>query len=1144
MKILSIHFKNINSLEGENSINFTQPPISDTGVFAITGANGSGKTSILDAITLGLYGETFRFDRPANFVMTKHTADCFAEVQFQLDGRQYLSSWRVQRIDADPQGDIQPPDMQLLRLDDGTLLAKGPQQVCDQVAELTGMDFRNFTRSILLAQGDFAAFLNALDSERMAILEKIVGTDIYAAFRKEITHRNEQAQKGLAELKQELAAIELLEPGQREAFGQDLADFTEQYQELAGQKSALEQHYGAAQAIADLRRQASETEGQVLDTASHLEAVQAQLQQILASQDVLVLGEDLTAIAGQEQEITDNQRSLAALSTELDGMQKLLAGRPAPADVSGKSFAEQQATISELSGKLTLSRSNQQSEIVLKQSLIRQATEKQAAADKVSVWLDGHAADEALLTDFPETGRLKKLRAELAELASKHRQLAKKDKKSSALIKSSQSALAQAQKKQLDLERQLAAEQQELVDLTQGKPLEQWVDLRKEQHERAQGFQQLYDMASAYQQLTKTSFDWFGLAKEQPQTDNLEELEHELSQVTDELKREENIQRTLEQSRVFERLVKKLAPDRHHLVDGKPCPLCGALQHPYSHQPPVFADPIKAVADQQMRIRNLQASALRLRKQLAFNQKAKEKNRAVTQRCQQLQSEWLGLSHRLNAASDLAIKDLSVMKLLLASEQQELKEVSFILEQCRDKQTNISKLQNQIKQNSQLCEQLASRAEQISASLSGEAKEFQELTQALASCQQEEQALTEKTIAQLVALGESLPEKGKEDALFDKLNERRQDYHGYSFRKKSLLEELAGLKRKQAECDEAINRHQELIELYSEQLAGAETIGLHLAVTEKQLLLADKQQRLSQQQKQLEASRQAFQERLAASRYPSLDAIKKLLDLHAKQPGLEAEEAQVRQWLADKQAQLAAITGELEEQERLHGDLPPVDELYQQLKSIREKMDIAKLESQRLQKILKEQDILQERYAEAKDRLRQQQAIADACAAETALLNADQGMALRRQAQNRLAERLLSQTNLLLEKLSGRYYLRQNPDSPGLSLEIEDTLQGNVRRFPKTLSGGETFVVSLALALGLSELANNGKAVDSLFLDEGFGNLDAESLFTVISTLETLKTHGKTVGVISHVEAVQKRFKAQLQVIKKANGMGELRKVS
>ena len=111
-------------------------------------------------------------------------------------------------------------------------------------------------------------------------------------------------------------------------------------------------------------------------------------------------------------------------------------------------------------------------------------------------------------------------------------------------------------------------------------------------------------------------------------------------------------------------------------------------------------------------------------------------------------------------------------------------------------------------------------------------------------------------------------------------------------------------------------------------------------------------------------------------------------------------------------------------------------------------------------------------------------------------------------------------------------------------MEIEDTKQHNVRRLPKTLSGGESFIVSLALALALAEMANNGHAVDSLFLDEGFGNLDAESLYLAMTTLESLKTHGKLVGVISHVEGVSKRIKTQIEMIKMPNGFSALKAVS
>jgi exonuclease SbcC len=163
---------------------------------------------------------------------------------------------------------------------------------------------------------------------------------------------------------------------------------------------------------------------------------------------------------------------------------------------------------------------------------------------------------------------------------------------------------------------------------------------------------------------------------------------------------------------------------------------------------------------------------------------------------------------------------------------------------------------------------------------------------------------------------------------------------------------------------------------------------------------------------------------------------------------------------------------------------------------------------------------------------------------ESLRLSEANGMAFRRQVQMKMIAQLLSQTNKMLEKISGRYYLRQVPTEQGLALEIEDTLQQNTRRLPKSLSGGETFVISLALALGLSELANNGKAVDSLFLDEGFGSLDAEVLNTVVNTLQSLQTHGKTIGVISHVDAVKKRIKTRIEMVKKPNGLSQLKKVS
>lgn len=1143
MKILAIHFKNINSLEGETRINFTQPPISDTGVFAITGANGSGKSSVLDAITLGLYGETFRFDRPASFVMTKHTTECFAEVEFAVSGETYQSSWHVRRAGDDPSGEPESPLMRLVRLQDGAVLASTPSQVCAQIAELTGMTFRNFTRSILLAQGDFAAFLNALDSERMDILEKIISADIYAESKKQILAKADEAQGKLEELQQRLADIALLEPEQLTAYEHDLLDFNEQYAELQEQQKKLRQQQAALTGISDLQYQLDRQQGQLQAANEQLEKIQGKLDQIDAVQDALRFKDDVVAVNDKKQVLAQGKAELAEFQRELEQLKiRLGTQTEAPEKLAGKSLSEQKQAIDELSAKVNFLRSNQQSELQLLQSLGAQISEKKSALATVKAWLEEHAADEALLENFPETGKLKRLRAELAELGEKQKVFAKQTKKSTASLKNNSAALAQANKNVLDLSQQLEADENELVALTKNKTLNEIDALRLEQQERVKAFQELYDLALAHKKLTGEGGGLFSAFKRKPEPVlDADSLTIELDKLTEEIKREENIKRALDQALIYEALLKKMAPDRVHLVDGKPCPLCGALQHPYSKQTPIVTNSVKAVSDQQLKIRALKSSADHIKQQIIASQKNTEKNRAVQLRLQQLRSQWLGLCNKLNAVSaELDINNTKLMQQLLATETEELKEIVALLGKCRAKQAQIAKTKALIAKNQAAVEQLHASAGQLDTSSQEQSQEYQDNAAALALCQQEEQQLAEKIARQLALLGEKMPDKGKEDALFDRLNSRRQDYQGYAFRNKNLAEDLALLATKQANCQTEITRYHELLEIYTGQLQGEESIGLHLALIEKQKLIADKQQQLAQQESEASRLQQALQEQSQAT----LSELQQRLELIASQSELEQRKLQVEQEIADKTQALeknnTLLTAELERA----GTLLHPEQLEQRLKTVAEKMDLARLEAQRLERLFKEQQRLRQQYESVQDQLQEQQAITEACLAEVALLTAENGMAFRRRVQIRLAEQLLSQTNAVLEKVSGRYYLRHRPSEQGLALEIEDTYQNNVRRQPKTLSGGESFVVSLALALGLSELASNGKSVDSLFLDEGFGNLDAETLYTVISTLEGLQTHGKTVGVISHVEAVQKRIKAQLQVVKKSNGMGELRKAS
>ena len=135
---------------------------------------------------------------------------------------------------------------------------------------------------------------------------------------------------------------------------------------------------------------------------------------------------------------------------------------------------------------------------------------------------------------------------------------------------------------------------------------------------------------------------------------------------------------------------------------------------------------------------------------------------------------------------------------------------------------------------------------------------------------------------------------------------------------------------------------------------------------------------------------------------------------------------------------------------------------------------------------------------------------------------------------------LVQLANIHLYKLDKRYSLQMNKTYKAgeeLNFNLIDHYQTAEVRNIDTSSGGEKFIISLALALGLSDLASNNVSIDSLFIDEGFGSLDSNTLEIVISTLETLQAQGKMIGIISHVDNLKERIPTQIQVLKKSNGV-------
>jgi DNA repair protein SbcC/Rad50 len=640
-------------------------------------------------------------------------------------------------------------------------------------------------------------------------------------------------------------------------------------------------------------------------------------------------------------------------------------------------------------------------------------------------------------------------------------------------------------------------------------------------------------------------FSWLGIKKQPELPPDPEVLKSRLDELTQEMSREENIIKVLEQGLRNEALIKKMSGDRAKLVDGKPCYLCGSITHPYVIKPPVFTDPKKALVDQRSKIQNLKSQLESTRAQLRAVEKYGTQMTAKQQRLQQMHSQWTVLANRLNIMRNgMDIENLSLQKQVMEQESAELNNISNLLKQYGQLQRNINKMNSEIESKQLTREKLVPLVKNLENQWASRPEEFDEVEKRYANCIAEQNALTEKLQVQLATLGEKLPLKNKENPLFDRLNSRRQDYQVYQLRQEGLQKEVAALNEKLQECEHKISHFQAQIAGNTEELSKQEFLGLHIAVIEKQKLLVELEQQLRISQIEHKTILQTFNDKLSSTSIGNVEQLRELL-------GLLDHEADIRQQLTNDEAKLVELEQQLQQlQQTLATEIAAAasstlseSDLRHQLKQIDEKLDIAKQEVQNLEHKLAKQQDYQQKHQLLNSQLDAEHRLFAEAHAEMKLIN-DNPAGFRRKIQTLMTDKLLSKTNQILEKLNGRYYVRSGTSEYGLALEIEDTKQKNVRRLPQTLSGGESFVVSLALALALAEIANNGKSVDSLFLDEGFGNLDAEALYLAMSTLENLKTHGKTVGVISHVEGVRTRIKTQIELIKKPNGFSELKMVA
>ncbi|WP_225172855.1 AAA family ATPase [Bradyrhizobium sp. BRP19] len=331
MRILVIRGENLASLGAPFEIDLAAEPLAGSGLFAITGETGAGKSTILDALCLALYGEYPRVSvgrrenapdpsgeaisiHDGRAILRRDAGSGYAEVDFVgQDGERYRVRWEANRARGRANGRLQNEQRSLYRLDDGSAVATGKTQVREAVERRTDLTFDQFRRTVLLAQGEFDAFLLAAESERAELLEKITGTEIYAAISVHVHDGTDARRRIVEQLERRRDDIGLLDDEARQA----LLDEQRQLASTIAQKGAeRDQHSGRLdhfKRVAAARSDLARAEAQAVAAHAAREAA-ADEYQSLAELDLV---EPLRSLAG---DLQNARRTAAEAQTRLDGL--------------------------------------------------------------------------------------------------------------------------------------------------------------------------------------------------------------------------------------------------------------------------------------------------------------------------------------------------------------------------------------------------------------------------------------------------------------------------------------------------------------------------------------------------------------------------------------------------------------------------------------------------------------------------------------------------------------------------------------------------------------------------------------------------------------------------------------------------------
>ncbi|WP_300181025.1 AAA family ATPase [uncultured Aliivibrio sp.] len=1220
MRILSLSFSNLNSLKGEWKIDFSASPFAENGLFAITGPTGAGKTTILDAICLALYHKTPRLggiSTSSNEIMTRGTAECSAEVEFEVKGKAYRAFWSQRRSRGKVDGNLQSATVELAEVDSEKVLATQVKKKDDLINSITGLDFSRFTKSMMLSQGQFAAFLNADANDRAGLLEELTGTEIYGQISEKVHEHYTASKQKLAELKAKAEGVELLSEEDKQALIDEQAELQTNQKQQQVQLAEWQAH--VEWWIADAKnqqqwQQATENNQFALDKKKEASTQLHRLAQSEPAEKLrtpyqlwqeaqtrfdslvkeLTLTEQLHQKTAAEKvdlgsTVTQLKQRFDSIKVESKSLEVLINDSVQPLDTAIAQLTQQsqekQQQLTQVNTRLQ-DGSNKQQRL---EASLTELTSKLAALNN---YVDTHQSDlnlERYLGQWKtQVSYILQQDKETAFLANKVEQANKTVATLLESVNQKDTELTQVQstlnnETEATKNAELVFKQQQEKG-TETELTEQINALNTRHHYRVE--------------LNHTNNEFLRAEKEQQtlsedqktQSEAILKLEAQRADLVIACKQQD--QHIIDLTTLIDQ-EGELAKYRAVLEKDHDCPLCGSTHHPLLEQfqsLDLNATIQRKKEAEQKRVEIVEQGKL-VREQLDSLKVKQDHSQSQLVQWQQTiesaQQQWSTLLEATQLTIELGdtnsinqfINECETSLLALNEQAKTLRQAD------EDHRTQQGKLQQAQHRLDTLNNALNYDRQSYQAAI----QQLQDDNQKLAQWQLRQSELNQQLIMEIEQAGFDEPAFTQIQSWFVQKEQDLQQIQLQITQQQVLTQQQQKVQSDHAHLAEQLvelNTQQQLsqteisvltTELEKQQAKRIELFGMQEIKTARSMMIEkfntseqthqieqQKLQSLVQQLATLEGKLNGLKESHASSEKLMQERITAWQRSLVESPFETLELFQVALISEDERQQLVVLKTEIQQgiersgalldsaqqTKEQHQQQPKAAEWQATAKEVVE-VELSDVKSQSENLVKREGEIAQALRSDS-ERKTNQKALFDAIEAYQSeyddiqylhsLIGSQKGDKFRKFAQGLTLENLVYLANKQLTRLHGRYELKRKA-SDGLELQVVDTWQGDVVRDTKTLSGGESFLVSLALALALSDLVSHKTSIDSLFLDEGFGTLDSETLDMALDALDNLNASGKMIGVISHIEAMKERIPVQIKVTKRSGlGVSELEK--